>query len=213
MQALTAREGLPKVNPAEVATVTDTVVRFGSWLDSLAGRPLDPSQFFGSDVPSVVGRARLTKLTGHLARMITRLTPHAEKPEEERIEGVVSRLEELKAAHAIAVRNRDAQRDAQKSRTELSPELARTREEWLRVYTANKFVIEGILRHHDQLALKSLVFDDLAEVQRTKLADDLEGLVTGPDPIAPDPNAPSPNAPDDTDGAEGEDDEDPRPTS
>lgn len=181
MEAIITRLGLPKVNKDEVAMVTDTIVRFGYWLDSLAGRPIDPAQFFGLDLPSVVARQRLSKLTGHLDRMVDRLTPYAEKPPEERIEGVVTRLEELKEARAIAERNRDALREAQKTRQELSPEIERARQEWLRVYTANKFVIEGILRHHGKLALKPLIFDDLAEVQRSKPNEELEQLVTGPE--------------------------------
>lgn len=180
MEAVLARMGLPKVNPDEVAKVADTIVRFGSWIDSLAGRPIDPFQFFGNQVPSAIGRERLSKLTGHLDRMVLRLTPYAEKPPEERIDGVVGRLAELKQAYDIAVRNRDAQREALQARKELSPEAARARQEWLRIYTANKFLIEGVLRHEDKLWLKALIFDDLAEVQRSTPATELEELVTDP---------------------------------
>ena len=48
----------------------------------------------------------------------------------------------------------------------LRPELAAAREEWLVVYTANKALITGLLRHARRLELLPLVFDDLAEQHR-----------------------------------------------
>jgi hypothetical protein len=81
MEAILARVGGPKVDEDEVAKVTNTFVRFGSWLDSLENRPLDPAKFFGAEAPSVVGRARLSKLTGRLEHMINtwRLTPKPQR--------------------------------------------------------------------------------------------------------------------------------------
>jgi hypothetical protein len=192
MEALIGRIKGLKIDEAEVAKVTDTFVRFGAWLNSLEGRPLDPAIFFGAEVPSVVGRERLPKLAGHLERMIKTLTPYAEAPDDERIEGSVGWLRQLRAAHEIAVRNRDAQRAAQKRQKDLGPEVENARAEWLDKYVANKSLIDGVLRHEKKLALKSFVFDDLAEVQRSRGVDDtdddtgedtgedLEDLVTDP---------------------------------
>lgn len=187
-----------QVNEAEIATVTDTIVRFGAWLNSLKGRPLDPIRFFGSAAPSAVGRERLSKLTGHLERMIEELEPYVDGTKGPPIEGAGSRLNELKEAHAIALRNREGQRAALELRRTLSPQAAAAREAWLRTYVANKRLIEGILRHHDREALMPLIFDDLAEVQRSKAASgDQAGrdpLVDGPEgdePVEP-PGDPSP---------------------
>lgn len=194
MEAAIARISGPRVDKDEVAKVSDTFVRFGSWLDSLEDRPLDPAMFFGREAPSVVGRERLSKLTGHLERMINTLLPYAEGPEDGRIEGAASWLRQLRAAHAIAVRNRDAQRDAQKARQDFGPEVEQARQAWLETYVANKAVVEGILRHHGKLALKSFIFDDLAEVQRSKLEDELVTDPTGgpaPTPTDEDPDPPA----------------------
>ncbi len=202
MEGLLGRVKGLKIDEAEVAKVTDTIVRFGAWLNSLEGRPLDPRIFFGADVPSVVGRERLPKLAGHLERMIKTLTPYAEKPEDERIEGSVGWLRQLTTAHEIAVRNRDAQRAAQKRQKDLGPEIENARAQWLDKYIANKSVIDGVLRHENKLALKSFVFDDLAEVQRSKgqedAGEDLEELVTAPtDGPAPTPATPAPTGDED----------------
>ena len=57
---------------------------------------------------------------------------------------------------------------------ELGPELRAAREAWLAVYTANKALITGVLRHAGQLSLMPLIFDDLAEVHRVSgVSDDL----------------------------------------
>lgn len=189
MRAVIARMGGEKIDENEIRQVTDTLVRFGAWMSSLKGRPIDPFHFFAGAAPSDVARARLPKLVGHLERMIERLEPYAAVEESARIEGVVSRLAELREAHAIALRNRDKQRASQQNRRELTPEVEAARQEWLATYVANKYLVEGILRHHDALALKPLIFDDLAERPRTKGASEsdagpgeFEDLVTGTSP-------------------------------
>lgn len=172
-----------KVDEAEIASVTDTIVRFGAWLHSLKGRPLDPARFFGSAPPSDVARQRFSKLTGHLERMIHELAPHAEGGGGTFIEGANGRLAELREAHAVALRIREAQRAALEARKTLGPLANAARAAWLRTYVANKRLIEGILRHHNREALMPLIFDDLAETQRSKVDSDedtdLDRLVTG----------------------------------
>lgn len=178
-----------RVDPREIEEVTDTIVRFGAWIDSLKGRPLDPVLFFSGAVPSTVARRRLSKLTGHLEHMITQLTPFAEGEESRRIEGAASRLAELRAAHAIAMRNRDAQRAASETQKTLAPEAEQARQTWLSTYVANKRLIEGILRHHGLETFMPLIFDDLAETQRTKAAPG------APDPLVDGPAAPGEGGP------------------
>lgn len=202
MEAILARIKLPKVDKDEVAKVTNTFVRFGSWLASLEGQPLDPARFFGAQAPSVAGRERLSKLTGRLEHMINTLAPHAEVPAEERIEGAVDWLRQLREAHAIAVRNRDAQRAAEKARKDFGPEVENARQAWLDTYVANKAVIEGVLRHEKRLALKSFIFDDLAEVQRSKNTEELEQLVTAPTDVT-EPTGPA-GGPTSSDGDDSE---------
>jgi hypothetical protein len=179
----------PKVNEAEVAEVRDTIVRFGSWLQSLKGRPLDLSLFFGVAAPSTVSRRRLPKLTGSLASMIEELTPHAEGASA--IPGAAGWLTELREAHAIALRNQEARSSAKASRIELAPHAEEARQAWLARYLANKRLAEGILRHDGEVGLMPVIFDDLAEVQRSKVSSDEQGsegedaldpLVTGPAP-------------------------------
>lgn len=195
VSALLARLGAPKVNDEEVAEVADTVVRFGAWIDSLKGHPLDAFVFFNGAPPSSVGRRRLPKLTGAIAHMIERLTPYTVG--EDAVPGAAGRLAELQAAHAIAERNRDAQADAEALRVQHTPDLVAAREAWLDTYVANKRLIEGVLRHEKLVALMPIIFDDLAEVQRTQPApqvdeENLDALVTEPpvtEPAIPEPVA------------------------
>lgn len=183
MAEIVARLRSPRVDAEQVAAAGDTVVRFHAWLLSLKGRPLDPQHFFGGAVPSSIARRRLPKLAGQLEHIVGLLLPHAEGGPEggERIPGAAARLAELREALDIATRERDAQRAARADRATLSPEAERSRLEWLATYVANKRLVEGILRHHDRIALMPVIFDDLAEVQRSKSPSDdgrdLEPLV------------------------------------
>lgn len=160
----------------------------------MKGRPLDLGLFFGVAAPSTLSRRRLPKLTGSIAKMIEALTPHAEGPNA--INGAADWLTELREAHAIALRNQEARSSAKASRIELAPHAEEARQAWLARYLANKRLAEAILRHDGAVALMPVIFDDLAEVQRSKLApedqasedqasddeDALDPLVTGPAP-------------------------------
>ncbi|AKF09280.1 hypothetical protein DB32_006429 [Sandaracinus amylolyticus] len=164
VERLLAQMGSSRADPLEVAQATDTIARFASWLGSLKGRPLDPATFFAGAKPSTIAKRRLSKLVGALEHMIAQLTPIAAGP----IPGAATWLEELRAAHAIAVAQRDAQRAGRTAQANLTPELEKARADWLATYVANKRLVEGVLRHHGKEHLMPLVFDDLAEVQRTK---------------------------------------------
>lgn len=169
---LVARAQVPQADPAKVAEAADAIQRFGSWLGSLKGRPLDPATFFQGGAPSAVARRRLPKMVGALDHMITALTPIAEGGPRgrETVPGAAAWLEELRAAREVAVQERDAQRAGKTEQAQLSPELEKARLDWQSTYVANKRIVEGILRHHGKENLMPLVFDDLAEVQRSKAA-------------------------------------------
>ena len=97
------------------------------------------------------------------------------------------------------MRNRDAQRDAVRLRQDLGPEAEQARQEWLETYVANKATIEGVLRHQKKLALKPIIFDDLAEVQRSKVSEkELEELVTDPTGVTEPTGGPTPPGGDDS---------------
>lgn len=154
-----------RADPAKVAEAADAIVRFGNWISSLKGRPIDPAVVFQGAAPSSIARRRLPKLVGAIERMITHLTPHAEG---DAVPGAAAWLAELQSVHAIAVRERDAQRAGRADEVKLAPDAAAARADWLATYAANKHVIEGILRHERKEHLMTLIFDDLAEVQRAR---------------------------------------------
>lgn len=181
VKTLLLRLKLPSLSEEEVGEVTDTIVRFGAWLRSLKGQPLDPRRFFGSAAPSTVARRRLTKVTGALHHMIEALTPHTTGPHA--IRGAADWLVDLQHAHTLAERNDAAQKASEASKRLLSPEVESARKDWLGTYLANKRIVEGVLRHHDQLTLMPVIFDDLAEIQITRpdlILEDIEALVTDP---------------------------------
>ena len=169
----------PKLDQEAIADARDTIVRFGSWLQSLKGEPIDPALFFGNDAPSIVARRRLSKLAGRLQQMVEALTPFTTG--DGKVDGAASRLAELTEARDAMVQMREAQRTAQADQRTYTPEIERARDAWLATYVANKRLAEGILRHHDKLSLLSLIFDDLAEVQISSgsSTEDLAGLTTG----------------------------------
>lgn len=183
MQSLIAGLDTPKVDKDELETIKDTIVRFGAWMDSLKGRPLDRDLFFNGAPPSAVARRRLQKLSPHIGQMVEFLTPYVGT-----IDGADGWVTELRDAHAMAERNRIAQTQTRVTRKQLSPALEAERRSWLDTYVANKRWVEGVLRHEKLLYLMPFIFDDLAEVQRTGRAetdvDENEGedaLVTGPE--------------------------------
>jgi hypothetical protein len=130
-------------------------------LGSLKGRPVDPSVFFGRDTPSVFARRRLVKLVAAL------------KDFAEKVEANKAKLRDHKTWSAEFSDLYDRvkafekkQRVARVGVADLGPEVSVAREAWLGVYTANKAVITGVLRHAGKLQLLPHVFDDLAEVHR-----------------------------------------------
>ncbi|WP_437708613.1 hypothetical protein WMF45_30660 [Sorangium sp. So ce448] len=177
----------PELDTAEVLDeARDVIVRFGSYLDSLKGRPVDPRLFFRGEMPSVLARRRITKLTaavGHIADELER--------QREKVRGADAWLAELREAHEKLGIIERQQRASRVERIELGPEVSTAREAWLGVYNANKSLVRGLLAHLGKPELLPLIFDDLAEVHRTTGVSD--ALPPG-QPAAPDTPAAAPSA-------------------
>lgn len=177
-----ALEKQPKPAPsldaaAVLEEVRDTVVRFGSWIDSLKGRPLDPRDFFGGDAPSVLARRRIVKLTAAVGHLLDELTKQASKAP-----GTAAWIAELDDAFQKLSKLEKTQRAAKLQKVEMAPEVAAARLRWLDVYSANKLLVRGLLAHAGKVELMPLVFDDLAEIHRASgVTDD-----AGPTPALPD---------------------------
>ncbi|WP_437619016.1 hypothetical protein [Sorangium sp. So ce1151] len=152
----------PELDSAEVLEeARDVIVRFGSYLDSLKGRPVDPKVFFRGEMPSVLARRRITKLTaavGHIADELER--------QREKVRGAEVWLAELREVHEKLGIVERQQRATRVERLELGPEVSTAREAWLGVYNANKSLVRGLLAHLGKPELLPLIFDDLAEVHR-----------------------------------------------
>ncbi|WP_437567145.1 hypothetical protein [Sorangium sp. So ce542] len=165
----------------------DVVVRFGSYLDSLKGRPVDPKVFFRGEMPSVLARRRITKLTaavGHIADELER--------QREKVRGADMWLAELREVHERLGIVERQQRATRVERVELGPEVSTARDAWLGVYNANKNLVRGLLAHLGKPELLPLIFDDLAEVHRTSGVSD--ALPPG-QPDAPPGQPAAPDAP------------------
>jgi hypothetical protein len=150
------------VDPATViAEAGDVLVRFGSHLDSLKGRPVDPKDFFRGDAPSVLARRRLTKLAAGVGHVLG----EAKKSKAKIRDGAywIGELEEVHGKLEVLEKQQRASRVAQ---VELGPEVAAQREQWLATYGANKLLVRGLLAHFGKPELLPLIFDDLAEVHR-----------------------------------------------
>lgn len=154
-------------------------MRFGAYLGSLKGRPLDPSRFFGRDAPSVLARRRLTKLVGGVAHIADEV--EQQKAAFPGLEPWFVELSEVLDKLRVAEKQQRAKRV---ERVDVGPELEAARQAWLRVYGANKALIRGVLAHAGRPELLPLVFDDLAETHRAV-------GVTDDAPPAPEPEPPT----------------------
>ncbi|MFS8065573.1 MAG: hypothetical protein ACMG6S_04295 [Byssovorax sp.] len=157
------------VDPATVlAEAGDVLVRFGSHLDSLKGRPVNPKDFFRGEMPSVLARRRLTKLTAGMGHVL-----EAAKKNKDKLRDGAYWIGELEEAHLKLEALEKQQRASRVAQVELGPEVAAQRELWLATYGANKHLVRGLLAHIGKPELLPLIFDDLAEVHRVRgVADD-----------------------------------------
>jgi len=163
------------VDPATVlAEAGDVLVRFGSHLDSLKGRPVDPSIFFRGDAPSALARRRLTKLTAGVGHALEETRKNQAK-----IRDGVYWVIELEDVHIKLEALEKQQRASKVAQVEIGPEVAAQRELWLATYSANKLLIRGLLGHYGKPELLPLIFDDLAEVHRVSGVSDAVPAAAG----------------------------------
>ena len=164
------------VDAAKVTSeAADVLIRFGSHLESLKGRPVDVKKVFRGDAPSVLGRRRLTKLTGGLAHVLDEARKH-----EDKIRDAAYWIGELTEAHTSLEALEKQQRASKVAQVDLGPEVAAQRELWLATYGANKHLIRGLLAHIHKPELLPLIFDDLAEVHRVSGVSDEPPPVVAP---------------------------------
>lgn len=169
-----------------VETARDVLVRFGSHLGSHKPSVVDVKLFFQGEAPSVVARRRIVKLVAAVGHVVDTLTAQKANVRESAMW-----LKELREAHdALAAAERQ-QRASKVEQVDLGPEVAAERLRWLDVYTANKALITGLLRHAGKLALLPLIFDDLAETHRAAGVSDAERPPAPGQPASP---AAPPNA-------------------
>jgi hypothetical protein len=175
-----ALDRLPKSKPIEgdpIGEMRDYCVRFGKHVEAHK-KPVPLKEFFGDDPPSVAGRRRLHKLTNLAAHLLSQIEKHRAQIRDHK-----HWRDELTPLHEQLEAMEKNDRAAKLTAAELGPEIRAAREAWLAVYTANKALITGLLRHAKQLALLPLIFDDLAETHR------VAGVVDAPPPPV-DPPAP-----------------------
>ncbi|MBK6529483.1 MAG: hypothetical protein IPN17_11930 [Deltaproteobacteria bacterium] len=164
-----------------VAEARDALVRFGKYIESIKGAPVALSAFFDRDAPSTAARRRLTKLVALVKHVSTTIEHHKGSLRDYR-----SWQEEFRALHSALASLEQAGRESKLADAMLRPELAAAREAWLSVYTANKALISGVLRHAGRIELLPLVFDDLAEQHRAAGVSD---ATPTPAPVDPQPTA------------------------
>jgi hypothetical protein len=150
-------------------TARDLIVRFGSYLESLKGHPVDPSRFFRSENPSVLARRRITKLVAALEYIVGEIDKSGDK-----IKDAESWRGEFVAAHEALAGVEKQHRASRVAEVDLEPEIAAARDRWLDVYANNKALIRGLLGHAGKPELMPFVFDDLAETHRTSGTSDAE---------------------------------------
>ncbi len=152
-----------------VAGARDVIRRTVAYVDS---RGLDSSRLLQGKNLTIVMRYRPVKLAGVLANALNVLdNDKAKLPEyAERRAAVAASLDAL---NALSKQVKDAKLESK----QMTPEVQARRDDFLRVYMTAKHLVRSVLTSCNKLELMSEIFDDLAEVQRTKPA---EGPVTPP---------------------------------
>jgi hypothetical protein len=162
MKAVLDKQPKPASTEDAAATLEearDTVVRFGSYLNSLKGYPVAPKVFFRNENPSEVARKRLVKLAAAIEHIVDEIPKHDAIKDP-------TWLKDFRSIHKKLHALKGAQQDSKLVKADLGPEVAAQREAWLAVYNANKLLIRGVLAHAKKPELLPLIFDDLAETHR-----------------------------------------------
>jgi hypothetical protein len=139
----------------------DVIIRFGSYIGSLKGRPIDPKVFFRNEPPSLLARRRITKLVAGMKHIVDEFDK-----QKKHMGDAKTWQTELTTAYENLATVEKQHRAHRVERADLAPDVAAARAAWLTVYNANKSLIEGLLAHAGKPELLPLVFDDLAEVHR-----------------------------------------------
>lgn len=180
-EALDRLPAASAVDGDPVADARDSIVRFSSYVQSIKGAPVALAEFFGREAPSVAARRRLTKLVALVKHAAAKIEEHKGQLRDHK-----SWLEEFRGHHEALSAMDHSSRETKVADAMLRPELAAAREAWLAVYTANKALISGVLRHAGRIELLPLVFDDLAEQHR---ATGVSDATPTPSPADPQPTA------------------------
>jgi len=172
-----APKPLTAVDAARVtAEAADVLVRFGSHLESLKGRPVDVGKVYRGDAPSVLARRRLTKLSAGVGHVLSEARTHRAA-----IRDADHWIGELESAETNLEALERQQRASRVAQVDLGPEVAAQRELWLATYNANKQLIRGLLAHVGKPELLPLIFDDLAEIHRAAgVTDEVVAVVAPP---------------------------------
>jgi hypothetical protein len=134
-----------------------------------AGARLAAALLNGQNLSTVL-RRRPAKLLAALNYAIDTVEAHAKDLPEH----AAWSTELTSARDALAALDKSV-RASRIERRGMTPEVAKARSEWLKVYGAAKLIVEGVLKLHDRAALMPEVFDDLAEVHRVSgVVDDAE---------------------------------------
>lgn len=158
--ARTADAGTRKGSQEKVpglAAAFDALKRFRKHLEAHAKGTVDVKVFFTKDgTVGGVGKAAAKVLHG-----LAHIAAELEKPGCPVKDAAAWRTEIL-AVHAALDNPTTAASGAKATRKEITPALAKARDEWNQAYVAAKLVVEGILRLTDGLALLPEIFPDLA---------------------------------------------------
>ncbi len=143
-----------------VAGARDVIRRTVAYVDS---RGLDASRLLQGKNLTIVMRYRSVKLAGVLTNVLkvldgdkTNLPEYAE-----RRAAVAASLDAL---NALSKKVKDAKLESK----HMTPEVQAKRDDFLRVYMTAKHLVRSALTSCNRLELMPEIFDDLAEVQRTK---------------------------------------------
>lgn len=163
MAVLAKQPNQPKEIDSEAVLMEarDSIVRFGSHLDSIKGRPVSIKDVFDGDAPSVLARRRLVKLTAAVSHIRGKIEQHKDL-----IRDVKLWRAEFESIHKNLEDLTKQQQASKVKKVDMGPEVAAERERWLTSYSANKSLIRGLLLHAGKIELMPLIFDDLAEVHR-----------------------------------------------
>jgi hypothetical protein len=164
----------PEGAPDAVATARDVLRRLIKYAESRPNGERIAARMLGGDAFTTVTRRRPMKLIAALDQAIeVVVAEQAELPEHASWRADLTAVRNaLAAAEAERVRSREER--------QMTPEVAATRDEWLKTYRAAKLIVQGVLSLAGHSALMNDIFDDLADVHRVMgVTDDAPPVARG----------------------------------